>query len=77
MNTELQSLGEAYIQMVRQDIHLLSQERDKIAVRKEVDAIEIAMRAAHASHDGQLIDDVQLRMVALEKRIFFMERLDR
>lgn len=75
MDTELQSLGETYIQMVRRDIQSLLNEKDRMAVSEEVDAIEVAMRAAHSSQDGQMIDEVQLKMVALEKRLFFMERL--
>lgn len=75
MNTELQNLGEAYIQMVRQDIQLLLNEKDKIAVSKELNAIEATMKAAHLLQDGQMIDEVQLKMVALEKRLFFMKHL--
>ena len=76
MNAELQALGEAYLQMVRREAHSLLHESDKIAVGKEVSAIEAAMKVAHSAQDGQMIDEIQLRMIALEKHLFFMERHD-
>ena len=74
MNAELQALGEAYLQMVRREIHSLLHESDKLAVRKEVNAIEAAMKVAHSAEDGQMIDEIQFGMIALEKRLFLMER---